>query len=481
MDMYANNRASRQYETKRKGIDFLYFRNDMLFVADVMLGIITGYVGRMIYFAACRGGVNALAMDGPLWREVVLGSAIAALVLREPRLTQQRQFQEQNGLVSDLLQRGATALTILLSVGLATRTLDDMARLWVLGWSVLFAAWIALSRYFLLSHIGTLAKRGELREAVAVLGAAEVAEALAARLAQEVEVVAILGDPDDPDDITAELALEEVQDLANAGLIDTIVLALAPGDFNAMAAILEHLKSMPVQVTICRDPIAIPPDLLSSRVLGGVPLAVIADRPLQRWDIFTKAVVDRVGALLLLIILTPFMLAAVLAILFESPGPVIFRQTRSGWGGRAFTIYKFRTMRVLESDPTYRQTTRHDPRCTRFGSFLRRTSFDELPQLLNVLVGDMSLVGPRPHSEAMDEEFQAAREIVSEYAQRQRVKPGITGWAQIHGLRGAIRSPEQMRRRVQFDLYYIDHWSVWLDLEILACTPLSIWRAENAY
>jgi putative colanic acid biosynthesis UDP-glucose lipid carrier transferase len=248
-----------------------------------------------------------------------------------------------------------------------------------------------------------------------------------------------------------------------------------------MAAILEHLKSMPVQVTICRDPIAIPPDLLSSRVLGGVPLAVIADRPLQRWDIFTKAVVDRVGALLLLIILTPFMLAAVLAILFESPGPVIFRQTRSGWGGRAFTIYKFRTMRVLESDPTYRQTTRHDPRCTRFGSFLRRTSFDELPQLLNVLVGDMSLVGPRPHSEAMDEEFQAAREIVSEYAQRQRVKPGITGWAQIHGLRGAIRSPEQMRRRVQFDLYYIDHWSVWLDLEILACTPLSIWRAENAY
>jgi putative colanic acid biosynthesis UDP-glucose lipid carrier transferase len=216
-------------------------------------------------------------------------------------------------------------------------------------------------------------------------------------------------------------------------------------------------------------------------MLGGVPLAVVADRPLQRWDLVIKALLDRVGALLLLIVLTPLMFAVALAIILETPGPVIFRQLRGGWGGRAFTIYKFRTMRLLERELAFRQTTRHDARCTRVGNFLRRSSLDELPQLLNVLLGDMSLVGPRPYAEVMDEDFHAACRIVSEYAQRQRVKPGITGWAQIHGLRGAVRSPEHMRRRVQFDLYYIDHWSVWLDLEILACTPLSVLRAENAY
>ena len=481
MDTYAKHHADRQYQTKRKHQDFLSFRNDLIFAADIVVGIIAGYAGQILYFMSFHAGAPIGIVDGPLWREIVLGSAIAALVMREPRLAQGAQLLDQDGLVSDLCQRGATALAILLSVGLATRTLEDMARLWVLGWASSYAVWVALSRYLLLSQGGKLAERGELREAVAVLGSPEVAEPLAARLAQEVEVVAVLSELDEADEANADIALEEVQDLANAGLIDTVVLAVAPGDLKAAAAILEQLKSVPVQITICSDPIAMPAHLLCSRMLGGVPLAVVADRPLQRWDLVIKALLDRVGALLLLCVLAPLMLAVELAIILETPGPVIFSQLRGGWGGRAFTIYKFRTMRLLEQNPAFRQTTRRDARCTRVGNFLRHTSLDELPQLLNVLLGDMSLVGPRPHAEAMDEDFQAACQIVSEYAQRQRVKPGITGWAQIHGLRGAVRSPEHMRRRVQFDLYYIDHWSVWLDLEILACTPLSVLRAENAY
>jgi exopolysaccharide biosynthesis polyprenyl glycosylphosphotransferase len=282
------------------------------------------------------------------------------------------------------------------------------------------------------------------------------------------------------DDAALGVALDDILDLANAGLIDTIVLALAP-DGGDVGGFLQQLRCVPIQVTMCNEPPPLAPESLSFRVLGGVPLAVVADRPLQRWDLFIKAIMDRLGALLVLAVFAPFMLAAAVAIITESPGPVIFRQPRRGWGGRVFTIYKFRTMRHETGQSQLSQTERNDPRCTRVGEVLRKTSFDELPQLWNVLRGDMSLVGPRPHPEAMHALHEAGCQIVAEYAQRQLVKPGMTGWAQINGSRGAVRTPEQMRRRVQYDLHYIDHWSIWLDMYIIACTPFCVLGAENAF
>jgi lipopolysaccharide/colanic/teichoic acid biosynthesis glycosyltransferase len=144
-------------------------------------------------------------------------------------------------------------------------------------------------------------------------------------------------------------------------------------------------------------------------------------------------------------------------------------------------VYKFRTMRYGPEVLLQCQTIRNDPRFTRVGAFLRRSSLDELPQLWNVVCGDMSLVGPRPHAEVFHMREPAAYAVVDEYAQRQRVKPGMTGWAQIHGLRGAMHTEEQLRRRIEFDLYYIDHWSIWLDIKILARTPCVVLAAENAY
>jgi putative colanic acid biosynthesis UDP-glucose lipid carrier transferase len=156
----------------------------------------------------------------------------------------------------------------------------------------------------------------------------------------------------------------------------------------------------------------------------------------------------------------------------SSQGPVIFRQRRKGWCGRDFIVFKFRTMRVDGAGAVRGyQTQRGDARCTRVGRLLRSCSLDELPQLWNVLRGEMSLVGPRPHAESLHDIDRAGRAIVGEYAQRNRVKPGITGWAQIHGARGATATLDQLRRRVEYDLYYIDNWSLWLDLQILARTP----------
>ena len=172
------------------------------------------------------------------------------------------------------------------------------------------------------------------------------------------------------------------------------------------------------------------------------------------------------------------MLLTALIVKLDSPGPVIFRQRRSGFNGRIFHIFKFRTMSVQEDGAAVVQAGRDDKRVTRFGKWLRRTSIDELPQLVNVLLGNMSVVGPRPHAISHDDEFS---KIAENYAYRHHVKPGITGWAQVNGYRGETKTPEQVRRRVELDLYYIDNWSLLLDVKILFMTLIEVAKGENAY
>jgi exopolysaccharide biosynthesis polyprenyl glycosylphosphotransferase len=191
-----------------------------------------------------------------------------------------------------------------------------------------------------------------------------------------------------------------------------------------------------------------------------------------------KRLLDIGFAALLLILISPVLLLTAAMIKLDSNGPVFFRQTRLGLYGRPFEILKFRSMCVLENGDTVVQATRNDPRVTRIGRFLRKTSIDELPQLINVLKGEMSLVGPRPHARAHDEYYGAR---IAGYSLRQQVKPGITGWAQVRGYRGETPTLESMRRRVECDLWYVRHVSVALDLEILARTAVEILRPRNAH
>ena len=175
---------------------------------------------------------------------------------------------------------------------------------------------------------------------------------------------------------------------------------------------------------------------------------------------------------------SPLLLIAALAIKLDSPGPVLFKQKRNGFNGRTFTILKFRSMRVLEDGEIIQQATRDDPRVTRLGRWLRKTSIDELPQLFNVLRGDMSLVGPRPHAVAHNNEYQ---KLVANYAFRHHMKPGITGWAQINGFRGETRTVDLMEQRVEHDIWYVNHWSPWLDLRIVLKTFVLAYRQPTAY
>ena len=267
--------------------------------------------------------------------------------------------------------------------------------------------------------------------------------------------------------------------MGKGGAVHSVILALERGGYEAAAHVIERLKALPVQVAVCPEDGWSGKSAPQVRMLGGLPMTVVADRPIKRWDLLMKTVMDKTGALLLLTLLAPLLLGIALAIVASSPGPVIFRQTRRGWCGRDFVIFKFRTMRADGAAPA-RQTTRGDPRVTRLGRFLRAGSLDELPQLLNVLRGEMSLVGPRPHAEALHDIDRAGRELVAEYAQRHRVKPGLTGWAQVNGARGATHSLAQLRRRVDYDLYYIENWSFLLDVQILLKTPVCM-MGENAF
>lgn len=180
----------------------------------------------------------------------------------------------------------------------------------------------------------------------------------------------------------------------------------------------------------------------------------------------------------LLIVLSPLLAIVALVVALESPGPIIFRQRRTGLCGEIFYIYKFRTMSVVEDGLFIRQAVHHDSRVTRVGRILRRYSIDELPQLFNVLKGEMSLVGPRPHALAHDDVY---RRVISVYGARHSVKPGITGWAQINGWRGGTPDVNDMLKRIEFDLWYINHWSLWLDVKILFLTLPELYRTANAY
>jgi exopolysaccharide biosynthesis polyprenyl glycosylphosphotransferase len=200
--------------------------------------------------------------------------------------------------------------------------------------------------------------------------------------------------------------------------------------------------------------------------------------PLSQIDRATKRALDIAVAGTALILLSPLMLMTAIAIVVESGFPILFRQKRKGFGARPFPILKFRSMRVQENGPVVTQASKNDMRVTRIGRVIRRTSIDELPQLFNVLTGDMSIVGPRPHAVAHDDYYDG---LIASYAFRQHVKPGITGWAQVNGCRGETREVDQMRDRVEHDIWYINNWSIWLDIRIIVMTAFKIFVDKQAY
>lgn len=274
---------------------------------------------------------------------------------------------------------------------------------------------------------------------------------------------------------------QKVQNIISAGqseAVDYIFLLLKWDRPHLINNLVRMLRALPIPVHLLPDENVA--SFLAARAgnIGTTFTVELQRAPLTNTEQMLKRIFDIVVAATMIVLLSPLMLITPVLIKFDSRGPVLFRQKRNGFNGSIFSIYKFRTMRVLEDGEHIRQATRDDPRVTRLGRWMRRTSIDELPQLFNVLLGDMSVVGPRPHAVAHNNEYQA---VVSNYAFRHHVKPGITGWAQVNGFRGQTQTVDLMARRVEYDLWYINHWSLWLDLRILLKTMVLAYRQPTAY
>jgi Undecaprenyl-phosphate glucose phosphotransferase len=257
-----------------------------------------------------------------------------------------------------------------------------------------------------------------------------------------------------------------------------ILVAVSWNNVARIDFIREQIKLLPVSAKLLPDAQVRTLTNYASSAGQRVLSIEIQRAPFSITERIVKRAMDTLLALLAMVVFVPVMMIAAVAIKLEGPGPVIFRQSRKGFNGRQFVMFKFRTMTVQENGDVVTQAARHDPRVTKIGKLLRSTSIDELPQLANVLRGEMSLIGPRPHAVAHDNYFE---KVLEDYAFRHHVKPGMTGWAQVNGLRGATPSVDQISRRVRMDLWYINNWSLWLDIQILIKTVFEVLRKRNAY
>jgi Undecaprenyl-phosphate glucose phosphotransferase len=261
--------------------------------------------------------------------------------------------------------------------------------------------------------------------------------------------------------------MEDILDASRKETIECVFLLVSWNDRRTVDRLMDFLSVLTVPVHLLPDRNVA--HFLGNRLvnIGSAWIPELKRAPLTASERIYKRLLDVSMATLVLIMLAPMLTLVALLIKLESRGPVLFMQTRNGFNGRPFRIYKFRTMSVVEDGPIIRQATKNDPRVTGLGRLLRRTNIDELPQLLNVIIGDMSLVGPRPHAAAHNSEYE---KIIAKYAYRYHVKPGLTGWAQVNGFRGETRTLDLMAKRVEFDLWYINNWSYWLDFKILLRT-----------
>ena len=266
--------------------------------------------------------------------------------------------------------------------------------------------------------------------------------------------------------------------LRDSPQIEEILIAGELERFSDVIKRLSRLRDMPITVSFI--PLGMSAKILTrpTHRIGDSICIELQRKPLNATELAIKRIIDIACAAVGLIALLPLLLITALAIKLDSPGPALFRQHRRGFNGKKFNILKFRTMTVLEDGETIVQAKPGDQRLTRLGKWLRRSSIDELPQLLNVISGSMSLVGPRPHAVAHDNQFD---KIVRHYAVRQHVKPGLTGWAQIHGCRGPTPTAADIKRRVDYDLWYIDNWNLRLDCLIIARTAFEVFRGRNAH
>ena len=480
--------VARQPSQRHQGTDWLSpaVVIGLLRVADaviVLLAASAAWITRFHDEPSKDLGIEAYA--------TVLAVLLTIHILQAAGLYNFSQLTNLFGQVGRLLLAWAAVMLSLLALGFITkmnREIAETSRLWVGLWFIYGFFGLFTARMVLKHQIQRWQAGGRLTRNLVVVGAGEHGQRLIEHLTRHGNTAErVIGVFDDrhsrvPEYVSGFPVLGSVNDLltfARSSPIDQVIVALPWDAENRLLAWMKKLRSLPVDVRLCPDMIGFHLPHRQVTHVGGVPMLNVFDKPLAGWNYIVKSMEDRVLAAAILVLILPVLLMLCALIKLDSRGPVLFRQKRYGLNNEVIEVFKFRSMYIDRcEDRAVTQATRHDPRVTRIGRILRRTSLDELPQFLNVLGGTMSIVGPRPHAVAHNEQYSR---LIDEYLARHRVKPGITGWAQVNGLRGETETLEKMEQRVRYDLYYIENWSLLFDIRIILRTLFVGFSHPNAY
>ncbi len=452
------------------------------FVAIAGAGVVTNAVcstsGAPMQFAYLDSfgvAAGALAILGARWAYTI--RALASVVRQAANL----------GLALMLSFAGLIAFSALVDA------YSPWEKTWLAAWLAVAWAVCVTGRFFGANALARWTREGRLSRRAVIVGGGEPTNELISRLdktaSASIQILGVFDDRDgvrSPEPIGPYCKLGRFDDLVSFcrdQRVDLLIIALPSAAEDRILQILKKLWVLPIDVRIAAMGSKLKLRSRAYNYIGDVPFLPIFDKPMSDWSVALKSIEDRLLSGLALLALSPLLALIALAVKLDSRGPVLFRQTRHGFNNEKFEIFKFRSMYVDCADAGgSKQVVRDDKRVTRVGRFIRRASLDELPQLLNVAIkGDLSLVGPRPHALQSKAGARLYDEVVDGYFARHRVKPGITGWAQVNGWRGETDTEEKLERRIAHDLYYIENWSMLLDLRILLMTPMALVLGKNAY
>lgn len=497
-------------ETARSGIATLAIARQIPRLADFRFHDKSSLLSLVVI----RGVVRAIEFAAI----AILGLAIALLYVEEPNIAGRLAFV---GAVAFAAFATVVAFELLnlYSLPAFTSFIKQMPRV-VLGWTAAFALLLAVVFFLKIGHefsrvwfalwyasgailllgerlaVATIirhwTRQGRLYRRAAIYGGGTLTEDLISELEIDVDSdVRIMGVFDDRGDDRVDRIIagyprlggsEQLVEFARKTRLDVVIVALPITAEKRLLQVTRSLSVLPAEVKLPARATELRFTTDTYSRVGNVAMIDLLEKPIADWGTVAKWIFDKAVGTLALVLLAPVMLAVAVAIKLDSRGPVLFRQKRHGFNNELIEIFKFRSMYVDRCDANAAKlVSKDDPRVTRIGRFIRKTSLDELPQLFNVLIGNLSLVGPRPHALEAKAAGRLYVKVVDGYFGRHKVKPGITGWAQIHGWRGETDTPEKIQKRVEHDIYYIENWSLPLDVYILLKTPFALLKSENAY
>jgi len=454
----------------------------VLRLADLLVIAAAGLLSYYLRFDTLELGTNAIFI-------ILVVSVVVADVFHRYRLYDPPAVLAEPFRLRRMFPALLTVTFIVLAIGYLTKTSHDFSRIWLALWGLFAILFLLLVRAYLNLKLARWQAKGWLTRRIAIVGAGSHGQRFIEHFAKtsdpRVSIVGVFDDrhsrvPPKIGEYTVEGSVDDLLSSIAESRVDEVVVALPWTAEGRLVEIMGKLRTAPVDVRLCPEGVAYQFTDRAYTDTRGVGMLNIYDRPMSSWSSVIKRIEDRVLAVLILIFIMPLMLAIAIIIKLDSRGPVLFKQRRYGFSNMFIGVYKFRTLyHDLTDQNDETQVTKNDKRVTRVGAFLRRSKLDELPQFFNVLAGNMSIVGPRPHATRSKAGGKLFEEVVSQYFARHRVKPGITGWAQVNGFHGETSTKEEIERRVEFDLYYIEKWSLWLDLKIIFMTPFSILTSKG--